>query len=87
MGDLIVTAEEKLAETISAIEGAGGVILTVTALAHPDTPHDVAAHRLTVGARSRAAAVAVAQIQADTEIRAAGLIPWTPETETEEGDV
>ena len=82
-----MTSEEKLAETVGAIEGVGGVILTVTALAHPDTPHEVAAHRLTVGARSRAAAVAVAQIQADTEIRAVGLIPWTPETEEGEGDV
>lgn len=82
-----MSAEEKRDATIVAVDAAGGAVISAEPLAEAADPHVVAAYRLRVGARTPEALQAVRVVQADTEISAAGLVPWQPlpiEEEVEE---
>ena len=70
--------EEKRDAAIAAVEAVGGVIRAAEPLAEAADPHVVVAYRLRVGARTLEALQTVRAVQADTEISAAGLVPWQP---------
>lgn len=81
-----MSPEEKRDATIAAVLAAGGVVLACEPLAQASDPHTVVAYRIRAGARTLEALQAVRAVQADTEIVAAGLIPWQPlPTGEEEG--
>ena len=71
--------EARRDQAVADIIRAGGMILGVEPLAHPDNPHSVAAYRVRAGASSPEVLTALAAVQADTEVDMAGLVPWTPE--------
>ena len=66
-------------QAVADIIRAGGMILGVEPLAHPDDPHSVVAYRVRAGASSPEVLEALEAVQADTEVTMAGFVPWTPE--------
>lgn len=73
-----MTPEERRDAVVAAVLAAGGVVRSVVALATPDEPWTVVAYRVEAGAPTAAAAVALTQLRADTEVDASGLVPATP---------
>ncbi|WP_441870782.1 hypothetical protein [Microbacterium gubbeenense] len=74
-----MSPDETRDETIQAVLDVGGTVLSTEPLAHPETPHEVAAWRITAGALDPAVLAALAAVQADTEVQIRGLVPWEPE--------
>lgn len=72
----MATPEERRDAAIGEVIAAGGSILSVAPLATPDTPHVVAAYRLTVGSSDLATHVALSAVRRETEASPLGLIGW-----------
>lgn len=83
-----MTPEQVRDETIARIIQAGGVVAGYTALARPDDPSVVVAHRIHAGAPDPETAEALAVIRGETETDLTGLIPAVMEVEVypNEGD-
>ncbi|MBM9432324.1 hypothetical protein [Flaviflexus equikiangi] len=64
-------------DTVSAeILSAGGRVTGVEPLAHPETPHVIVAHRVTVSSPTPDVDTVVRQILADHHVSTRGLVPW-----------
>lgn len=59
----------------------GASVIAVEPLAHPDTPHTIAAYRVTFGAPDPTVLAALTAVRADTEVNLSGLVPFVPELE------
>lgn len=79
----MTTPEERRDAAIQAAAEVGASLLSAIRLAAPETPHVVEAYALSFAAADPGVLAALAEVRADTETNAAGLVPWTPEDATE----
>lgn len=79
-----LTPDARRDAAIALVLAAGGVVLGADPLADPADPSVVVAYRLRLSAPDPAVLAALDEIQTETEIDTAGLIPWADPIEDEE---
>ena len=71
-----MSPEQARDEAMTQIIDAGGSIISVEPLAHPDSLETICAYRVTAGASDLDILTAVKSVRAETRVQMDGLISW-----------